>query len=64
MRASTVLSFRLATDSSNVLAMRIVQVTSEARTSPHITIFTKKSADRNIDHGDSSYMFMKPRDLL
>ena len=34
--------------------MKIVQVTSEAKASPIITALTSTSADRNIDHGDSS----------
>src|ERR1700730_13460121 len=42
------------TDSSIILAMKMVHVTSEANASPIITAFTMTSADRNIDHGDRS----------
>ncbi len=41
-------------DSSIILAMKIVQVTSEAKARPIITALTRMSADMNIDHGDSS----------
>src|SRR5438874_3203265 len=37
-----------------ILAMKMVHVTSEAKASPIITALTRMSADRNIDHGDSS----------
>src|SRR3954453_22679231 len=37
-----------------ILAMKTVHVTSEAKASPIITALTRISADRNIDHGDSS----------
>src|SRR5271165_1786830 len=47
-------SLLLATDNSKVLAIRIVQVRSDAKASPLITILTRMSADRNIDHGDNS----------
>ncbi len=52
--ASAAQSLRLMTDSSTVLAIRMVQVANEARASPLITIFTRMSADRNMDQGDSS----------
>ncbi len=45
---------RCTSDSSIILAMKMVQVTSEAKASPIITPLTRMSADRNIDHGDSS----------
>src|ERR1700681_2665398 len=41
-------------DSSIILAMKMVHVTSEAKASPIITALTSTSADRNIDQGDSS----------
>ena len=58
-RASPILpsaarSLRWTTDSSIILAMKMVQVTSEAKASPIITALTRISADRNIDQGDSS----------
>ena len=58
-RASPILrsaarSLRCATDSSIILAMKIVQVTSEAKARPTITALTMMSADMNIDHGDNS----------
>ena len=34
--------------------MKMVQVSSEAKASPTMTALTRISADRNIDHGDSS----------
>ena len=37
-----------------ILAMKMVHVTSEAKARPIITALTRMSADRNIDHGDSS----------
>ncbi len=43
-----------ATDSSIILAMKMVQVASEAHASPIITAFTITSAERNIDHGERS----------
>jgi hypothetical protein len=51
---STARSLRLAKASSIVLAMKTVQVTSEAKARPIMTAFTTISADRNIDHGDNS----------
>jgi hypothetical protein len=45
---------RRISDSSIILAMKMVQVTSEAKASPIMTALTRMSADRNIDHGDSS----------
>ena len=42
------------TDSSTILARKMVQVTSEAKARPIITAFTMMSADMNIDHGDNS----------
>src|SRR5262249_40116434 len=36
------------------MAMKIVQVTSEANAKLTITAFTRLSAERNIDHGDNS----------
>ena len=45
-----------ATDSSIDLAMRTVQVISDAKASPIITAFTMTSADMNITQGDSSFM--------
>ena len=58
-RASPILpsalrSLRRASDSSIILAMKMVQVTSEAKASPIMTAFTSTSADWNIDHGDIS----------
>src|SRR5262249_60573627 len=47
-------SLRWARESSIILAMKMVQVASEARASPIMTAFTMTSADRNIDHGDRS----------
>src|ERR1700744_6135393 len=47
-------SFRWTTDSSIILATKIVHVTSEANERPIITALTRISADRNIDHGDNS----------
>src|SRR4051794_28225368 len=37
-----------------ILAMKMVHVTSEAKASPIMTALTRISAERNIDHGDSS----------
>src|SRR5258708_11081469 len=42
------------TDSSIILAMKMVQVTSEAKARPIMTALTSTSADLNIDHGDNS----------
>ena len=42
------------TASSIIFAMKIVQVTSEAKARPIITPLTTTSADMNIDHGESS----------
>ena len=52
--SSAVLSLRRATASSIILAMKMVQVSSEAKARPIITPLTRMSADRNIDHGDNS----------
>src|SRR3954471_20930657 len=49
-------SFADATDSSNDLAMRTVQVISDAKASPIITALTTTSADMNITQGDNSFM--------
>ncbi len=58
-RASLILrsaerSLRWASDSSIILAMKMVHVTSEAKARPIITALTRTSADRNIDQGDNS----------
>src|SRR4029077_13569803 len=53
--ASAPRSLRRATDNSIILAMKIVQVTSEAKARPIITALTMKFADKNIDHGDNSW---------
>ena len=58
-RASLILpsalrSLRWIRDSSIIFAMKMVHVTSEAKARPIITALTRISADRNIDHGDSS----------
>ena len=45
-----------ATDSSIDLAMKTVQVISEAKASPIITAFTTTSADWNMTQGDNSFM--------
>src|SRR5260370_34182029 len=42
------------TESSIILAMKTVHVTSDAKARPTITAFTVMSADMNIAHGDSS----------
>jgi hypothetical protein len=47
-------SLRWISDSSIILAMKMVQVTSEAKARPIMTALTRISADRNIDHGDNS----------
>src|ERR1700730_2436604 len=47
-------SLRWTSDSSIIFAMKMVQVTSEAKARPIITALTRISADRNIDHGDNS----------
>src|ERR1700688_4195284 len=47
-------SLRWIRDSSIIFAMKTVHVTSEAKARPIITALTRISADRNIDHGDSS----------
>ena len=52
--ASAARSLRRTNDSSIIFAMNTVQVTSEANASPTMTALTMISADRNIDHGDSS----------
>src|SRR5450755_4487313 len=58
-RASPILpsasrSLRWVSDNSIIFAIKIVQVTSEAKASPIITALTRISAARNIDQGDSS----------
>ena len=47
-------TFCCTTDSSIILPMKMVQVTSEAKARPIMTPFTTTSADMNIDHGDNS----------
>ena len=47
-------TFCCTIDSSIILAMKTVQVMSEAKARPIITPFTTTSADMNIDHGDNS----------
>src|SRR6266852_4236387 len=47
-------SLRWISDSSIIFAMKMVQVTSEAKARPIMTALTRISADRNIDQGDSS----------
>src|SRR6202140_6012814 len=47
-------SLRWISDSSIILAMKMVHVTSEAKASPIMTALTRISADMNIDQGDSS----------
>src|SRR5262249_4869603 len=47
-------AFRLARNSSTVLASQTVQVTTEANARPAMTAFTITSADRNMPHGDRS----------
>src|SRR5260370_36875543 len=37
-----------------IFAMKMVQVSSEAKARPIMTALTRTSADRNIDQGDSS----------
>src|SRR5262249_33602751 len=54
MVLSDLRSLPCTTDSSTILAMKIVQVISEAKASPIMTALTMMSADRNIDHGDRS----------
>src|ERR1700758_4445608 len=54
MVLSDLRSLPCTTDSSIILAMKMVQVTSEANASPIMTALTMMSADRNIDHGDRS----------
>src|SRR6202012_1384715 len=51
---SAVRSLRRTSESSIILAMNTVQVTSEANARPIITALTMMSADMNIDHGDNS----------
>ena len=58
-RASRILfrarrSLVCASDTSIIFAKKMVQVTSEAKARPIITILTRISADKNIDHGDNS----------
>ena len=43
----------------SILAMKMVQVMSEAKARPIITALTRMSADMNIDHGDNSLGTMK-----
>jgi hypothetical protein len=45
------LTHRRAAASSNVLANQIVQVSTDAKAEPSITIFTTISADQNMPHG-------------
>src|SRR3954462_15292886 len=52
--ASAARSLPRMTESSIILAMKMVQVTSEAKARPIITACTMISADVNIDHGDNS----------
>src|SRR6202140_2732823 len=47
-------SLRWISDSSIILAMKMVHVTSEAKARPIMTALTKISADTNIDQGDNS----------
>src|SRR6185437_12119118 len=47
-------NLRRTTDSSIILAMKMVHVASEARASPIMTALTRISADMNIDQGDNS----------
>ncbi len=54
IRASARVSRRRARESCNVLARKIVHVTSDAKARLTITALTRMSADMNIDHGDSS----------
>ena len=54
IRAKAACSARRARASMMVLAMKIVQVVSEAKPRLIITALTTMSAARNIDHGDSS----------
>ena len=42
------------------LASQTVHVTTEAKTSPTITVCTRMSADMNIDHGDRSRGSWRP----
>src|SRR5712672_883692 len=56
--ASAQRSFLRTTDSSTIFAMKMVQVTSEAKARPIITALTMTSADMNIDHGDNSRIAM------
>src|ERR1700730_7050593 len=51
---SAEVSLRCATVSSIIFAIKIVQVTSDAKARPIITALTRTSADRKIDHGDNS----------
>ena len=58
-RASLILpsaarSLRLTTENSIILAMKMVQVTSEAKARPIMTALTSTSAAINIDHDDIS----------
>ena len=53
-RANAACSVRRARASMMVLAMKIVQVASEAKPRLIITALTTMSAARNIDQGDSS----------
>src|ERR1700744_4818430 len=52
--ASAARSLLWTSDSSIILATKIVHVTSDAKARPIITALTRMSADRNIDHGDNS----------
>src|SRR6267378_856423 len=52
--ASAARSLRCMKESSIILAIKMVHVTSEAKARPIITALTRISADRNIDQGDNS----------
>src|SRR5256885_3047245 len=51
---SAACNLRWISDSSIIFAMKMVQVTSEAKARPIMTALTKISADTNIDQGDNS----------
>ena len=52
--SSAVLQLALRDREFDHFAMKMVQVISDAKARPIITALTRMSADRNIDHGDSS----------
>ena len=54
IRLSAFFRRRRAIDISMVLETAMVQVVSDAKASAIITAFTRMSAERNIDHGESS----------